>query len=60
MNPSSNVCKIDAYPDADFAGFGHEDHADPACAKSCIGFIITLQIILSFGNPSYRQRRLYR
>ena len=35
MNPSSNVCKIDAYPDADFAGmYGHEEHTDPACAKS--------------------------
>ncbi len=42
MNPSSDVCKIDAYPDADFAGmYGHEDHTDPACAKSCTGFIIT-------------------
>jgi hypothetical protein len=42
MNPSSNVCKIDAYPDTDFAGmFGHEDHTDPACAKSRTGFIIT-------------------
>ncbi len=42
MNPSSNVCKIDAYPDADFAGmYGHEDNTDPACAKSCTGFIIT-------------------
>jgi hypothetical protein len=41
-NPSSNVCKIDAYPDADFAGmYSHEDHADPACAKSCTGFPIT-------------------
>ena len=37
MDPSSDVCKIDAYPDADFAGmFGHEDHTDPACAKSRI------------------------
>ena len=35
MNPSSNVCKIDAYPDADFAAmYGHEEHTDPACAKS--------------------------
>jgi hypothetical protein len=35
MNPSSNVCKIDAYPDADFAGmYSHEDHTDPACAQS--------------------------
>jgi len=42
MNPSSNVCKIDAYPDADFAGmYGHEEHTDPACAKSRTGFIIT-------------------
>ncbi len=31
MNPSSNVCKIDAYPDADFAGmYDHENHTDPA------------------------------
>jgi hypothetical protein len=61
MNPSSDVCKIDAYPDADFAGmFGHENHTDPACTKSWTGFIITLQIVLSFGNPSYRQRRLYQ
>ena len=42
MNPSINVCKIDAYPDADFAGmYGHEEHTDPACAKSRTGFIIT-------------------
>ena len=42
MSPSSDVCKIDAYPDADFAGmYGHEEHTDPACAKSCTGFIIT-------------------
>jgi hypothetical protein len=41
-NPSSDVCKIDAYPDADFAGmYGHEEHTDPACAKSWTGFIIT-------------------
>jgi hypothetical protein len=43
MNPSSDVCKIDAYPDADFDGmYGHEEHTDPACAKSRTGFIITL------------------
>ena len=41
MNPSSDVCTIDAYPDADFAGmYGHEEHTDPACAKRRIGFII--------------------
>ncbi len=42
MNPSSHVCKIDAYPDTDFAGMhGHEEHTDPACTKSWTGFIIT-------------------
>jgi hypothetical protein len=42
MNPSSHVCKIDAYPDTDFSGmYGHEEHTDPACAKSWTGFIIT-------------------
>jgi hypothetical protein len=42
MNPSSDVCKIDAYLDADFADmYGHEEHTDPACAKSWTGFIIT-------------------
>jgi hypothetical protein len=42
MNPSSDVCKIDAYPDTDFAGmYGYVDHTDPACAKSRTGFIIT-------------------
>jgi hypothetical protein len=42
MTSSSNDCKIDAHPDADFAGmYGHEDHSDPASAKSRTGFIIT-------------------
>ncbi len=42
MNPSSDVCTIDAYPDADFAGmYGHEEHTDPVCAKCRTGFIIT-------------------
>ncbi len=42
MKPSGNVCKIDAYSDADFAGmYGHEEHTYPACAKSWTGFIIT-------------------
>jgi hypothetical protein len=50
---------VDSYPDADVAGmYGHEEHADPACAKSRIGFIIILQILLSFGNPSYRETAL--
>jgi hypothetical protein len=42
ISPSSDVFKIDAYPDADFAGmYSPEDHTDPACAKSRTGFIIT-------------------
>jgi hypothetical protein len=42
MSPLSNVCKIDAYPDADFASmYGHKEHLDPACAKSQTGVIIT-------------------
>ena len=42
MNPSTDICKIDAYPDADFAGmYGHEKPVDPSCVKSCTGFVIT-------------------
>ena len=41
LNPDSAMCKVDAYPDADFAGtYGHEKPTDPACAKSRSGFII--------------------
>ncbi len=42
MNPSAELCKIDAYPDADFAGmYGHEKPTDPSCVKSRSGFVIT-------------------
>ena len=42
MNLSTDICKIDAYPDADFAGmYGHEKPVDPLSVKSCTGFIIT-------------------
>ncbi len=42
MNPSTNLCNIDAYPDADFAGmFGHKKPVDPSCVKSYTRFIIT-------------------
>jgi hypothetical protein len=42
MNPSTDICKIDAYPDADFAGmYGHEKPVDPSCVKSRTGFVIT-------------------
>jgi hypothetical protein len=40
INPTRELT-IDAYPDADFAGmYGHEKPTDPACAKSCSGFVI--------------------
>jgi hypothetical protein len=40
MNASNDVYKIDAYPDADFAGmYGREIHTDPT--KALTGFIIT-------------------
>ena len=43
MNVSKDVCKVDVYPDNNFAGmYGHENHTDPAFAKSRTGFIITL------------------
>jgi hypothetical protein len=42
MNSSTDICKFDAYPDADFAGmYGHEKQTDPSCVKSRSGFIIT-------------------
>jgi hypothetical protein len=54
MNVSNDVYKIDAYPDADFVGmYGHENHSDPACAKSCTGFIITFA-----DCPVYWQTKL--
>jgi hypothetical protein len=41
MDPISEMLKIDAYPDADFAGiYGHKRSDDPACAKSRTGFVI--------------------
>ena len=42
MRPSGEL-KVDAYPDADFAGlYGHEKSSDPACAKSRAGFLINV------------------
>ena len=41
--PSDNVLKIDAYPDADFAGmWGHEENTDPSSVKSRTGFVINV------------------
>ena len=42
LNPSSDVCMLDCYPDAYFAGmYGHELHIDPDCVKIRTGFVIT-------------------
>jgi hypothetical protein len=42
MKPSTDIFKIDAYPDADFAGmYGHKKPTDPSCVNICSGFVIT-------------------
>ena len=42
MNPNSNLCKVDVYPDANFYGmYGHDKPTDPARFKSLTGFIVT-------------------
>ena len=43
LNPTGDILKIDAYPDADFAGmYGHEKPTDPASVKSRTGYVITI------------------
>jgi hypothetical protein len=43
IKPSSGVLKIDAYPDAGFAGmYGYEHHDDPSCVKSWTGYVINV------------------
>ena len=43
IKPSSGVLKIDAYPDANFAGmYGYERHDDPSCVKSWTGYVINV------------------
>ena len=43
LDPNSDIFKVDAYPDADFAGmYGQENPDDPTCDKSLAGFIITV------------------
>ena len=42
MTPSGTL-KVDAFPDADFAGlYGYEKPTDPTCSKSRTGFLISL------------------
>ena len=53
INPTRELV-IDAYPDADFAGmYGYEKPTDPACAKSCTGFVIVFA-----GMPVMWQSKL--
>ena len=41
LNPNSDIFKVDAYLDADFAGiYWHKKYNDPVCAKIRTGFII--------------------
>jgi hypothetical protein len=41
MNPSTDICKIDAYSDTNFARmYGHKKPADPLCLKICTGCVI--------------------
>jgi hypothetical protein len=43
INPSSSVLKIDAYPEANFAGMcGYEHREDPSCVKSRTGYVINV------------------
>ncbi len=59
MNPSTDICKIDAYPDADFAGmYGCEKPTDPSCVKSCSGFVIKFADVPILGNQNCRLKRL--
>ena len=45
LSPSGGL-KVDAYPDAEFAGlYGHEKSNDPNCTKSRTGFLINLYVI---------------
>ena len=54
LNPNSGVCKLDCYPDADFAGmYGHKLPTDPVCVNSRTEFVIT------FANcPVYWESKL--
>ena len=45
LNTSYNVCKLDAYPDADISGiYIHEKPTDPECVKRRTIFIIPFVI----------------
>ena len=43
LNPTSDTLKIDAYPDANFAGmYGHKENTNPAYVKSRSRYMITV------------------
>ena len=49
MNPSTDICKTDAYPGAGFVGmYGHEKPVNPSCVTSCTGFVIWFADVPSF------------
>jgi hypothetical protein len=58
MNPSAEFCKIDAHPDADFAGmYGYKKPTDPSCVKSCTEFAITLLVYQFFDSQNFKQKQ---
>jgi hypothetical protein len=60
MNPSTDICKIDAYPDADFAGmYWHEKPVDPSCVKSCTGCVITFADVPILCKLQLRWKQLF-
>jgi hypothetical protein len=60
VNPSNDICKIDAYPDADFAEmYGHEKPVDPSCVKSRTGFVITFADVPILWNSQLRWKQLF-
>jgi hypothetical protein len=60
MNPSTELCQIDAYPDADFAGmYGHEKPTDPSCVRVALGSSLHLLIFRFFGNQNCKRRPLF-
>ena len=49
LDPNSDMCKVDACPDANFSGMhGHGNPTGPACVKSCTNFIIKFSDCIVF------------
>jgi hypothetical protein len=57
MNPSTNMCKIEAYPDAGFAGMhGHEKPVDLSCGKTHTGFVNTFADVLILSKSQLQPK----